>query len=274
MVDLVIQKNLMIKKFIRIKINGRGGYIMKSGKHSDSTTPMLLYEQIKMGIKSYIYENELKVGDKIPTESELEEIFGASRITVRRSIKELVDENVIEVVRGKGTFVKAQKKKIHLLDLQGFTEGLSSDGNEIFKTIISNEIISEELQIPENLSDRYNDFLKLVRVVKDSEGPLSVDYAYLPTDIYPGIGYLITDNVSTFKLIKENYNVRFSRIEKEIEYVHPPLEVLECLEISEVSPVILVNKIIYDVNDIPVHYSRYYLSGDRIKFYVEAKYNE
>lgn len=142
---------------------------MKSGKNPDYTTSMLLYERIKIGIKNYIHENELKIGDKIPTENELEEIFGASRITIRRSIKELVDENVIEVVRGKGTFVKSQKKKIHLLDLRGFTEGLSSDGNEICKEIILNEIISKESQIPDGLLKRYSEYLKLVRVVTDSE---------------------------------------------------------------------------------------------------------
>lgn len=247
---------------------------MKSGKNPDSTTPMLLYERIKIGIKSYINENDLKVGDKIPTEIELEEIFEVSRITIRRAIKELVDEGVIEVIRGKGTFVKAQKKNIHLLNLKGFTEGLSSEENEVRKKIIFNEVINEDSQIPESLSRRYREFLKLVRVVKDSEGPLSVDYAYLPTDIYPGVETLITDNVSTFKLIRENYHVKFGRIEKEIEYVYPPQEIFEYLGISEISPVILVKKVIYDIQNIPIHYSRYFLSGDRVKFYVDAEYTE
>lgn len=63
------------------------------------------------------------------------EIYNVSRITVRRAIKELVDENILEVIRGKGTFVKATKKNIHLLNLKGFTEGMSTEENNIEKKL-------------------------------------------------------------------------------------------------------------------------------------------
>lgn len=108
----------------------------------------------------------------------------------------------------------------------------------------------------------------------DSAGPLSVDYAYLPKSIYPDIEALISDNVSTFKVIRENYNVKFTRVEKEVEYVHPSSEICKHLGINKMSTVILVKKIIYGSNNLPVHYSKYYLLGDRVKFYIDADYTE
>lgn len=247
---------------------------MKSEKSGNSDDSILLYEQIKIGIKELIKNNNLKASDKIPNETELGEIYNVSRITVRRAIKELVDENILEVIRGKGTFVKATKKNLHLLNLNGFTDGLSTEENNIEKEIIYSQTVAGKLDIPEVVSNQYNEFLKLVRIVKDADGPLSVDFAYLPKSLYPDIETLIFDSSSTFKIIRENYNIKFTRVEKEIEYVHPSSEICKQLGINKLSTVILVKKIIYGSNNLPVHYSRYYLLGDRIKFYIDADYTE
>jgi len=44
-------------------------------------------------------------GDKIPNESELAKEFGVSRTTIREAIKLLCSKNVLQIHRGKGTFV-------------------------------------------------------------------------------------------------------------------------------------------------------------------------
>lgn len=240
----------------------------------DLDSPILLYEQIKAGIKELIKTNNLKPGDKIPNESELCGIFDVSRITIRRAIKELGEEGVIEVIRGKGTFVRASKKDLHLLNLKGFTEGLSTEENNIEKEILHKRIIKDDGEIAKAFSHEQTEFVELVRLVKDAEGPFSVDYAYLPLNIYPGIQDLLDDSVSTFALIRETYKVPFTKVKKEIEYVHPPAELCKYLGINKTSSVILVKKIIYGPDGTPVHYSKYYMVGERVKFYIEAEYTE
>ncbi|MGH2316357.1 GntR family transcriptional regulator [Planococcus sp. SE5232] len=240
----------------------------------DLDSPILLYEQIKAGIKELIKTNNLKPGDKIPNESELCGIFDVSRITIRRAIKELSEEGVIEVIRGKGTFVRASKKDLHLLNLKGFTEGLSTEENNIEKEILHKRIITDDGEIAKAFLHEQNEFVELVRLVKDAEGPFSVDYAYLPLNIYPGIQDLLDDSVSTFALIRETYKVPFTKVKKEIEYVHPPTELCKYLGINKTSSVILVKKLIYGPDGTPVHYSKYYMVGERVKFYIEADYTE
>ena len=56
-------------------------------------------------IKTLIRGEKLKAGDKLPNEMQLAESFGVSRPTVREAVKSLVSQNIIEIVRGKGTFV-------------------------------------------------------------------------------------------------------------------------------------------------------------------------
>jgi len=52
-----------------------------------------------------IQENKYKPGSKLPNEMELSEMFNVSRTTIREAIKTLASNNIVEIVRGKGTFV-------------------------------------------------------------------------------------------------------------------------------------------------------------------------
>jgi len=47
-----------------------------------------------------------KPGEKLPSENELAEIMGVSRISIREAIKRLAAMDLVETYRGKGTFVK------------------------------------------------------------------------------------------------------------------------------------------------------------------------
>lgn len=55
-----------------------------------------IYEEVVEEIKRYIVDNGLAPGDRLPTESELAERFGVSRLTVREAIKVLESLGIIQ----------------------------------------------------------------------------------------------------------------------------------------------------------------------------------
>ena len=65
----------------------------------------LQYEIISY-IENYIEENNLKAGDRLPSQAELLEMMGVSRTALREAIKTLEAKNVLEVKNGKGVYVK------------------------------------------------------------------------------------------------------------------------------------------------------------------------
>lgn len=67
-----------------------------------------LYTTVYNDIISKIKSGELKVGDKLPTELELTKIYGVSRITVSRAMKDLAESNLIYRVKRSGTFVNGK----------------------------------------------------------------------------------------------------------------------------------------------------------------------
>lgn len=67
-----------------------------------------LAEQVSEKIKQYIIMNDLKDGDKMPTEPTLVEIFGVGRSTIREAVKILVSQNILNVRQGSGTYVSEE----------------------------------------------------------------------------------------------------------------------------------------------------------------------
>ena len=65
----------------------------------------LLGSQIEEELMEYIKSEPLNIGDRLPNEFELAEMFGVGRSTIREAVKGLVTKGVVEVRRGAGTFV-------------------------------------------------------------------------------------------------------------------------------------------------------------------------
>lgn len=104
-----------------------------SKNHSE--TPELSgpkYKQIYENLHRALSNNEFKAGDKLPSENELVEQFGASRPTVSRALAQLELDGMVERRAGSGTFVRAQNRE------EGFVFGLLIPGlgtTEIFEPV-------------------------------------------------------------------------------------------------------------------------------------------
>lgn len=241
----------------------------------DKGSSVLLYEQIKIDIKHMIEKQTIERGQKLPNEKDLCEQFNASRITIRRAINDLVHEGYVEKIHGKGTYVRDYKKPIHILDLRGFSEGLSLAETPITKKIISIEFIeSSEKMMKIFNRDKVFEVIKLVRLIEDDHDVFSLDYAYLPHDIYPGIINHLKDTVSTFNVINEIYGVKFYDSKKKIEVLLPTEEIVKQFKISYSEPIIKVEKRINDSDQRVVHYSEYYLVGNRVSLNIETKFDD
>jgi len=64
-----------------------------------------IVEQVLRNVKELIVDGTFKVGDKIPTEIELTQMFGVGRSSVREAIKILQYLGIVQMHPSKGTFV-------------------------------------------------------------------------------------------------------------------------------------------------------------------------
>lgn len=69
----------------------------------------LLGAQVEDALMDYILKTPVPLGEKIPNEFELGEMFEVGRSTIREAVKALVTKGVLEVRRGDGTYVKSHR---------------------------------------------------------------------------------------------------------------------------------------------------------------------
>lgn len=74
---------------------------------SESKHPQAKYQLCCDEIMQYIQRNHLAEGDRLPTEPQLTQMLGVSRITVRRAVSELEAAGILKKVQGSGTFLAA-----------------------------------------------------------------------------------------------------------------------------------------------------------------------
>src|ERR1700687_1074433 len=111
-----------------------------------------LYSRVETVLASEIIEKDLKVGDQLPTEDSLIARFEVSRITVRRAIQNLVSRGLVEIRRGKGTFVAAPKITHDLKELSGFVEDMHVLGHKPTARVIGKEIVTANATVARQLA--------------------------------------------------------------------------------------------------------------------------
>lgn len=91
--------------------------------------PTPLYFQLYTLLKNRILDGSIAHGTQLPTEQQLAEAFGVSRITAKRAMDELAAQELVERRRGRGTHViHHYESKPVLAPLTGMLEHLTSMG--------------------------------------------------------------------------------------------------------------------------------------------------
>lgn len=70
------------------------------------TEQLNLHQQAAVSIRKYIRENNLKVGDKLPSQNELMESLGMGRSSLREALRLLEGMGLVQVLVGKGIYVR------------------------------------------------------------------------------------------------------------------------------------------------------------------------
>ena len=124
-------------------------YTLTSGKK--------LYEQVLERIKGMIAQGTYQKGDMLPSEKELMEMMGVSRITVREALRLLSEAGVIETRKGKGSFILIDRTQLtpELMALKDYQQVFlySTDARILLEPAIAQkaaaEASAEELKVLE-----------------------------------------------------------------------------------------------------------------------------
>ena len=222
-----------------------------------------LYEQIKNAIDRRIETAEWPADFQVPSEEELAGEFGASRLTVRRALRELQSDGVLIRIQGRGTFVIGPRMQCAVFNLPDITEEVASLGGFHSCRIIAHAILGREspgrnmLQLPGDETVFHSRILHL-----EDGTPIQVEDRYVNAAEAPG--YLEQDFTRTTPhswLLRET---TVTTVDNSIRAIRADDEVRQLLQIDASQPCLLLDRSTWR-DGIPVTRSRFIYPGDRYR---------
>lgn len=233
----------------------------------NKASPVPLYYQIENILLKWISEN-LKAGDLLPTEKELCEAFGVSRIVVRQALTGLANRGIIRRKRGVGTVVIKPKINEYLVSrLTGFYADMKSQGLEPVTKVLSKKLISADELLAYYLDLRTGEKvfeLQRLRFVRGE--PILIVINYIPERFCPSLLNEDLETQSLYDILENKYRVELVWGERTLEAISAGPEDSKLLGVERGAPLIFLRSITYTHNNVPVEYYEAKHRADRTRF--------
>jgi GntR family transcriptional regulator len=195
------------------------------------------------------------------------ERFKVSRTTVRKAIQNLAERGLVEVRRGKGTFVAQPKIIQELTELTSFTEDMLVLGRNPTARLLDKDILTADETVARHLALAPGALVVRFRRVRLADGvAVSFDETYLPRDIGEKVAENDLDVEPIFSLLEAKYNTPLVEAEYKMEAAAADPVAAEALQVPIGSPIFLIERTSYTTGNRPVDYERLFYRGDLIRF--------
>lgn len=222
----------------------------------------LLFEDIKNG--------KYKPGELLPTENEMIERYGVSRITVRKAMDMLMNEGLIGKRRGYGAYVEQIKMEQRLNKVIHFSSDMEQRGYTTSVKMLENRKVPANKMIAQALCIEEGSPLLHVNRLRYANGyPMCIESAYLIYDWCPDVLEHDFSKMSLRNFLSENHNIVWKKASQKIYAVNANSRFASYLNIKDGDPMIYIERISKDQNDIPGEYLQSYYRGDT--FYLTAE---
>ncbi len=230
-----------------------------------------LYYQVEHVIRQRITNGEYAAGSQIPSENELSREMGVSRVTIREALRELVREDMLVKVQGKGTYVaQPTSTGLQTIKFTGFLEDLYDKVQKVsVKAVeISRIPTTDDLRNALDLNSEESELLRIKRVRHVNDAPYAFTINFLPMEIGLQIQEQDLYRVPLLWILQEQLKIPITRAHETVEATASDPEVAERLDIPVLSPVMHVKRMMYTERDRPLELVESYYRADRYQYSV------
>jgi len=227
-----------------------------------------IYLQIVEDIKEKIKNGTLKPGDAIPSENALCETYKVSRMTVRKGLAILINEEYITSIPGKGSFVNEPDSEKYTLYYNEMSNLINSIDNT--KLIEVNIVLPTEKLINSLNISSNRKIILIKRLFYSNSEKVAFDQKYL---IYHKGMPIVEKEIKygTFPDMISKYTSLFA-IKKEltISAEIPDAELANHLSLYNTIPLLVVEQKLFNSQNKPIGLGITYFRGDYCKLFASS----
>src|SRR6266478_2078739 len=227
-------------------------------------SPIPLYESVESALAAGIADGTMPPETQLPPEEGLIERFKVSRTTVRKAIQNLIERGLVEVRRGKGTFVTQPKITT---ELTGFVEDMQALGRKPTARLLDKRIVAADEAVAHYLALAPGTLVVRLWRVRLADGvAMSFDETYLPRHIGEKVAENDLEAEPVFALLENKYDTPLVEAEYKLEAAAADPAAAQALQVPAGSPIFLIERTSYTTGNRPVDYERLHYRGDLIRF--------
>ena len=203
-------------------------------------------KQVYLVLRDRILSGAAGFGARLPTENELAETHGVSRVTVRRALGELARERLIERRRSVGTRVIYKSPAPMTADITGVLANLADMGRRTEVKLISFDYVPAEGAVARALKAAPDQPLQRSVRVRAVDG---APFSYLTTHVPESVSVTFTkQELASRPLLEllERAGIKAERARQRIGAVAASPDVADALDVRPGSPLIELVRVVYD----------------------------
>lgn len=208
----------------------------------DPNSPVPKYFQLRTIVLDLIESAELPVNAAVPSERELCQRYGLSRMTVRQAIDQLVAEGRLYRVPGKGTFVARPKIEMPLR-LVSFSEDMLARGLRPGAIDVARRTIPATVLLARTFGTEPGTEIHVIERLRTANGePMAIERAHILAALAPDLLDRRLADRSLYGVLEAVYGLVFDAGDQIINAGLADAGHAKHLEISRGSPVLLLER--------------------------------
>ena len=234
--------------------------ILKSFDDISKAAPEPLYQQIKTTIQSKIRNGDWNAGQKLPSENELVDALGVSRMTINRALRELTQDGLINRVHGIGSFVADAPRHASLIELKDIAIEIEQSGKHHSSRVLSLSRATASAEIALQMQVETDKALYFLNAIHSQDDiPIQLESRYVNPDLMPE--FLQQDfnlATSTSYLLKQ---FRPDEMEHIVRAVMPDAQARKVLSIEPGEPCLQLSRRTWKKNQVVTYVTMTYPSS-------------
>lgn len=208
----------------------------------------------------------LEPHDNLPSERDLMQQLGVSRMTVRRAIEQLVRRGLVYQVHGSGTFVADPEVVTKTLRLTSFTEDMVQRGLTPSARVLQTARVTAGADVATQLRIAPGTEVLMLSRLRSADGkPMAIEYVHLPA---LDLEWSEIDPTSSLYDQMQSAGYRVERAAQTIEAVNLDPSQALALEQAVGAAALRVTRVSYTDSGQPVELAQTIYRGDRYHFDV------
>jgi GntR family transcriptional regulator len=211
----------------------------------------------------------LSVGDSIPSERQLSQALGISRLTLRAALDELVREGRLTRRRGSGTFV-AEPKVAKGMGISSFSEDMRERGLTPASRTLELQVVPAGARLGRILHVSPAEPVIVAKRLRLADGePMAIELLHVRAALLPGLSAADLETDSFYDLLSARYGIEIVGGEQTVEPTVTDDEESETLGVPLHSPALLFERVTRSPSGEIVEFTVSVYRGDRYRIVSE-----